>query len=64
LRESDGEEHEILLEAKRDPQGRLSGLTDTFIRVVVVTDRPAGSWVRVRLCWTGDPRQMAGEILP
>jgi threonylcarbamoyladenosine tRNA methylthiotransferase MtaB len=63
LRESDGEEHEILLEAKRDPQGRLSGLTDTFIRVVVVTDRPAGSWVRVRLCWTGDPRQMAGEVL-
>jgi threonylcarbamoyladenosine tRNA methylthiotransferase MtaB len=63
LRESDGAAHETLLESKRDRQGRSMGLTDTFIRVAIASDRPAGSWVRTRLRWIGDPRQMAGEVI-
>jgi threonylcarbamoyladenosine tRNA methylthiotransferase MtaB len=63
LRACEGEEHEILLESRRDRQGRLLGLTDTFIHVAVATARPVGSWIRVRLRWGGSPRQMIGEPL-
>jgi threonylcarbamoyladenosine tRNA methylthiotransferase MtaB len=63
LRAAEGETHDLLLEAKRDRQGRLQALTDTYIRVAVETDRTPGSWVRARLRWTGDARRMLGEIV-
>jgi threonylcarbamoyladenosine tRNA methylthiotransferase MtaB len=63
LEASEGEEHEILIEARRDRQGRRLGLTDTFIRVAIPTEQPPGSWARVQLRYTGDPREMTGEML-
>lgn len=63
LRAREGEEHEILLESRRDQQGRQLGLTDTFVQVAVATDRPAGSWMRVRLRSGASPRQMIGVPL-
>jgi threonylcarbamoyladenosine tRNA methylthiotransferase MtaB len=64
LRAADGETHDLLLEAKPDPHGRLQALTDTYVRVAIETDRPAGSWIRARLRWTGDARRMLGEVVP
>lgn len=64
LRAADGEQHDLILEAKRDSNGRLQALTDTYIRVAVQTARTPGSWVRARLRWMGDARRMLGEIVP
>jgi tRNA A37 methylthiotransferase MiaB len=61
LRDQDGQVHALLLESKHDAGGRPQALTDTYVRVAVETGEPAGSWVRARLRWTGDPRRMLGE---
>ena len=58
LRASDGEDHYLLIESKRDAEGRPMSMTDTFIRVAVECDLPGGSWVRARLRWNDDPRRM------
>ena len=58
LRAADGEVHDLLIEAKRDHEGRALSLTDTYIRVAVESDLDAGSWVRARLRWIGNPRRM------
>jgi threonylcarbamoyladenosine tRNA methylthiotransferase MtaB len=63
LQASEGTEHEILIEARRDRLGNRLGLTDTFIQVAIATDRPPGSWVRVRLRGIGDPRRMMGDVI-
>jgi len=64
LRRSEGEAHELLVEAKKDRDRRPQGLTDTAIRVSIDADPPAGSWVRVRLRWIGSARRMLGELCP
>jgi threonylcarbamoyladenosine tRNA methylthiotransferase MtaB len=61
LRASDGEVHDLLVESKRDAEGRPMSLTDTYVRVAVACDLPGGSWVRARLRWTGEPRRMLAE---
>ncbi len=60
LRASEGEVHELFVEAKEDGAGRPQGLTDHYIRVALDGEPPAGSRVRVRLGWTGNPRTMRG----
>jgi len=62
LEASAGEIHEILVEDKRDREGRSQGMTDTAIRVLIAAaDAPVGSWVRVRLRDAGSHRWMLGE---
>ena len=63
LRESDHQVHDLLIEEQARGGEGSRGLTDTFIRVMAAVDRPVGSWMRVRLEWMGDPRQMRGIIL-
>ena len=63
LRESDHQVHDLLIEEQAMGGEGSRGLTDTFIRVMAAVDRPVGSWMRVRLEWMGDPRQMRGIIL-
>jgi threonylcarbamoyladenosine tRNA methylthiotransferase MtaB len=58
LRAADGQEHDLLIESKRDAEQRPLSLTDTYIRVAVEGDLPGGSWVRARLRWNDDPRRM------
>lgn len=60
LRAREGEVHEILVEGAAAGSEGDEGLTDNFVRVRLGEKRPAGSWTRVRLAWTGDPRSMEG----
>lgn len=61
LRQRDGESHEILVEGCDGGTHGDEGMTDNFVRVRLAERRPAGSWARVRLVWTGDPRSMEGK---